>query len=152
MRAWLAHELGQQYHAAKKVTLDTLDVEEYCKRLARGGDPRPLRALHPSLAEFITAPKLQRGQRYAKIKKHTYAEVAAGLAKCIRSLWLEQYNVRRYRGEKAAEDYAIDILREWCPTNAECAALTMEAVEAAGKPSGKHKPGPRRRMAEDQPV
>src|SRR5215475_10210796 len=108
MRTWLAHKLQQQMDQADKMTID-----EYCIRLARAGDPAPLRHRYPHLAEFIYPPKLRRGQRYPKAKKRTYAEVAADFAKCIRSQWREQYGSRTRRGERTAEEYAIDILREW---------------------------------------
>ena len=84
--AWLAQRLEDQMRHATGVTLD-----EYCRRLAREGNPVPLRQLYRGLdlAEFIHAPKLRRGQRYPKAKKRTYAEVAADFAECIRSLWRE---------------------------------------------------------------
>jgi hypothetical protein len=150
MRAWLFHRLEQQINQDIKAAATAMTVKNYCVRLARAGDPAPLRQLYSDLQEFIHAPKLRRGQRYQKAcKVLTMPKFAAGVAKAIRFLLREQYgDVRRRRGEKAPEDFAIDFLREWVKwpeERAACATLTVEAVEAAGKPSGKHTPGPRRR-------
>ena len=64
--------LDQQMRDAPGVTR-----EEHCKRLARQGNPVPLRQLYPHLAEFIHPPPLKHGHRRPKARKPTCAEFAA---------------------------------------------------------------------------
>ena len=106
---------------------------------ARAGDPEPLRKLYPQFEDCIFSPKLRRGQRYSKKKwKFDSTKNAADFARHIRALWRAQYGQQnRTRDEKSAEDFAVDILKEWFPK--EAAGLTVDKV-LARKPSGKYKP------------
>jgi hypothetical protein len=122
MRAWLSDRLEQQNEADIKAGNETT-VEELAVMLARTGNVGLLRQLYPQIADFIFPPKLHRGQRYPKFKNLRLAQLAADFARRIRALWREQYSVRRCRGENAAEDLAVHILRDWFEGNARCAAL-----------------------------
>lgn len=139
MRLWLESQLDRQH--IQNLALANANAktwEEICIILARAGDPVPLRKLYPQFADCIHSPKLRQGQRYPKQRMQlTITETAARLARRIRALWRAQYGRRnRRRDEKSAEDFAIDICKEWFPQKA--ARLTVGAVLAAGKPSGKH--------------
>jgi glutathione S-transferase len=145
MRAWLAHRLDRQNMQATQAASTTTSAE-FGMALAQAGDVTMLRGEHPHLAKFIHAPPLGRGQRYPKqpYKTLSMSELAADFAKRIRALWREQYGEKRcLRGEKTSDKFAIDILREWYEGSAECATLTVSAVLAAAKPSGRHRPGPK---------
>jgi hypothetical protein len=94
--------------------------------------------LYPQFADCIHAPRRRKGQKYPKVKPFNAAKAAADFARRIRALWQQQYGTKnRKQGEKSAEDFAIEIANEWFEEKA--AHLTVDAVLAAAKTSGKHK-------------
>jgi hypothetical protein len=141
MRAWLADQLDRQNCAPNNA--DKISVERLAIIMARAGNPALLRQLHPEFADFIHSPPLGPWQNYPKPKGVTAARIAADFARRIRALWQKQFRTKnRRRGEKSAESFAIDIIREWFEFGTlahEAAHLTIRAVEAVAKPSGKHK-------------
>jgi hypothetical protein len=129
MRAWLADALDEQ----NIIAIDARTYETFCIMLARAGDPERLRELYPQFANCINAPKLAHGEKRPKLK-HDRLRLAVDYVRRIRALWREQYGLTYLRkGEKSAENFAIEILHAG-------KSLTVGAIKAAGKPSGKHKP------------
>jgi len=138
MLLWLEKELDQQnVHQVAAANNTALDTQEWCVALAHAGEPNPLRKLYPQFADCIYSPKLGRGQKYARPKRFDAAEAASDFAQRIRKLWrLHHHRQNRSRDEKSAEEFAIRVCRRWFPEAT--SRLTVDAVLAAGKPSGKH--------------
>jgi hypothetical protein len=148
MRLWLGDQLDQQHiKNLLEATANAPTPEEWVERLAiadaRAGDPTALRKRYPHFADCIFSPKLGKGKKYPKQTKFDLAKetakTAAEFAPRIRALWQKQYRKKnRKKGEKSAEEFAIEIIKDWSQRK-----VTMKAVLAAAKPSGKHKLGPR---------
>jgi hypothetical protein len=139
MLRWLSKQIEEQIVEENHEANANVKLEELFIELAREGRPEGLRRLYPQFSDCIHSPKLRQGQRYWKSRKTSLAEIAADFARRIRALWREQYGKRnRRRDEKSAEDFAVEICKLWYGSKAE--GLTTEAVLAAAKPSGKHKP------------
>jgi hypothetical protein len=145
MLRWLSDQIDEQIvQENQEAKNNAPTLEERCIRRARAGDPDGLRKLYPQFADCIHPPELRQGQKYRKGYILTLAEQAADFAKRIRALWREQYGkVNRRRGEKRAEDFAIEILKSIYAEKAE--GLATDAVLTAAKPSGKHAK-PRRKI------
>jgi hypothetical protein len=137
MRAWLEWRLDQQNMEALRGA--DASWERICIDCAEHGDIAPLRQLYPHLAKFLYPPKLRPGEKYRKQRKFDPVKAAADYAQRIRALWREQYGLKnRRQGEKSAEGFAADICKELFEQDK--ARLTVHAVLAAAKPSGRHKP------------
>lgn len=136
MQLWLQNQLNEEVNRdllrAKPTTW-----EDLCIMRTRAGNPKSLRELYPQFADCIFSPKRGRGQRNPKPWKFDLIGTAKEFARLIRVLWHTQYGRQnRTRDEKSAEDFAVDILKEWFPNDV--AGLTVEEV-LARKPSGKRK-------------
>jgi hypothetical protein len=139
MHAWLADQLDEQNCAPHDA--DKISAERYAVIEARAGRPEMLRQIKPEWADLIQSPPLGPWQKYPKRREVTLTRIAADFARRIRALWQLQYDEKkRRRDEKSAEGFAIDIVREWFDDSAEAAHLKVKHVQAAAKPSGKHKP------------
>jgi hypothetical protein len=135
MLRWLSKQIEEQIVRENHEANANVELEKLFIELAREGRPEGLRKLYPQFADCIHSPKL----RQKKPRKTSLAEIAADFARRIRALWRELYGKRnRRRDEKSAEDFAVEICKSWYGGEAE--GLTTEAVLAAAKPSGKHKP------------
>lgn len=152
MRLWLRDQLDEQNtqlvnKANNSAPTAERWLEETAIGAARAGNPDRLRRLYPHFADCISSPKLRQGQRYPKRKmKSDVAKTAADYARRIRMLWRDQYcEVKRGRDETeiGAEQFAIDICKEFF--GKEASHLDVDAVKAAAKKSGKHKPGARKK-------
>ncbi|WP_369719725.1 hypothetical protein AB8Z38_20910 [Bradyrhizobium sp. LLZ17] len=151
MRLWLHDQISEQLYKSfsQKIHYDNktnefIVSEEWAIWLARTGDPSELRKLYPQLADLIFSPK--QPQRYQR-PKFDAAKASVDFARRIRALWGKQYGkVKRTRDESqagiSAEHFAVDICKMLFPEKS--VHLTIEAVLAAAKPSGKHKPGRKR--------
>ncbi|MCK1409546.1 hypothetical protein [Bradyrhizobium sp. 76] len=139
MLDWLDLELEQQTSrelsdASANWRLMPLG-EDYDILLARHGKPEKLRERYPKFADCIQSPK-RRGKPPQLRYSISSVKFVVGLAKRIRKLWRDNYGlVVRKRGEKTAEQFALDIYNGWVGNS----GLTMRAVLAAKKPSGKRK-------------
>lgn len=140
MQHWLSDQLDEQ--DIRQVGLANANppgVERLCIASARAGHPEALRKLYPQFADCIHSPKLRRGQKYWKQPKDAPAKIAADFAKRIRAIWSKQYGKRnRAKNEISAEEFAVEICKEWLGTKA--AGLSVDETLAAAKPSGKRKP------------
>ncbi len=145
MRLWLSNQIDD--YSVKEIHNANANAptwEEICIGEARAGHPEGLRKLYPHFADCIFSPERERWHRYPKYEMVAdVAEMAAEYAQHIRVLWRKQYGkVNRTRDERqagsSAEHFAVDICKELF--GKEAAHLTVEAVHAAAKPSGKHKP------------
>ncbi|BAR53363.1 hypothetical protein NK6_174 [Bradyrhizobium diazoefficiens] len=152
MRLWLRDQLDEQHIQHMTDANDNAPTaERLLERIAiaeaRTGNPERLRSLYPRFADCIFSPKLQQGQRYPKYKMEIdVTKTAADYARRIRMLWRDQYHkIKRERDETeiGAEQFAIDICKELFGT--EASHLDVDAVKAAAKKSGKHKPGARKK-------
>ncbi len=98
---------------------------------ARAGVPAMLRRVYPQFADCIHSPPLGPWQKYPQ-QEVSLAKLAAEYAKRIRALWMERFGKKnRKRGEKSAEGFAVDILRE--QFGSETDHLTVDAVKVAAK-------------------
>jgi hypothetical protein len=140
MRLWLHDQIERRLLQILNDTDNAQPWEEYCIGEARRGNPGPLRSLYPHFADCIFSPRLRKGQRYPKKSKFHAVAFAIGCTQHIRAIWREQYGKQnRVREERqagiSAEAFAVDIYKS--------PGVTVDAVLAAQKPSGKHKPGSR---------
>ncbi|APO52379.1 hypothetical protein LUI11_38535 [Bradyrhizobium diazoefficiens] len=152
MRLWLRDQIDEQHtqlvnYANNSAPTAERFLEKCAIAEARAGNPERLRSLYPHFADCISSPKLRQGRRYPKHKmKSDVAKTAADYARRIRMLWRDQYRkVKRERDETeiGAEQFAIDICEEFF--GKEASHLDVDAVKAAAKKSGKHKPGTRKK-------
>jgi hypothetical protein len=100
---------------------------------ARQGDASYLRRLYPEIAEFIHPPRLKRGQKRESPGPWDHVRETANV---IRRIWQARYRKQRRHPDDG-------------PSAEEIAAAYhgLDPSEVSWKPSGRHKPGPRKRRA-----
>jgi len=140
MRSWLADAIDHQQASEMSAVHEAFDKSRIAIGMARAGHPEWLRQLYPHFADCIHSPPLRPGKKRPKQKQFRLAKIAVQFARRIRALWQKQYGQKyRMHDEKSAEDFAIDIVREWFEHSAyapEAAGLTANVVKDAAKPSG----------------
>jgi hypothetical protein len=148
MLFWLSDKLDEQHiQDVRQANAAAPTPEQWVETIAiheaRSGDPTKLRKLYPHFANCISSPGPGKGKSYKKSPKYDAAKetakTAADFVRRIRALWRQQYGkVHREHGEISAHDFAIQIIKDWSGKK-----ITISAVLAAAKKSGKHKPGRR---------
>ncbi|WP_354116682.1 hypothetical protein [Bradyrhizobium sp. LA7.1] len=135
MRDYLEEQVDQQ-HIEEVASASNLDEKVWGIACARAGDPRFLQQLYPEFADCILPPKRRRGEKRFMQKSVSVAERAASIARRIKIILERDHGRKRRRtGEPSAEDFAVEICRDWCSAP----QLAVDDVLAAAKRISKRK-------------
>lgn len=145
MLDWLNQEIDSQllnevapiYENLSDQSIELMEI-----MFANHGRVEMLRRRYPHLAKFIDPPPLGRGKKHSEPwrKPSSPAKLAASLAGRIRTLLQQKYGRTRLTNDEAdlsADSFAIEVARRFM-TEEEAQQLTVDLVQAAAKPSGKH--------------